>query len=132
MAVPNQCPSCSGGLEIVRMSCFSCGTVVGGHFSLDWVGALSREQLAFVKVFLDSRGKIKDVEHALGLSYPPVVARLDAVVAVVQRSSAGPPVAAGVLKSQTASRLSILEQLEHGTIDVDTAERLLRATKEKP
>ncbi len=131
MSVPSVCPACAGPLEIVRLGCVGCGTAVEGHFSLGWVGALSREQLAFVKVFLASRGKIKDVEHALGLSYPTVVARLDEVVAVVQGAS-NPPAAAPAPRSRTASRMSILEQLEAGTIDVDTAERLLRATKEKP
>ncbi len=130
MAVPNQCPACSGQLEIVRLTCTSCGTSVEGHFSLDWVGRLTREQLGFVKVFLASRGKIKDVEHALGLSYPTVVARLDEVVAVVQGEAA--PSAGGAPKPQSRARLAILAQLEAGTIDVETAERLLRGTKEKP
>ncbi len=131
MAVPNLCPACSGSLEIVKLSCLSCGTSVEGHFSLEWVGALSREQLAFVRVFIASRGKIKDVEQALGLSYPTVVARLDEVVAVVQQAASQPAASHAASKSQSKARMSILEQLETGAIDVETAERLLRATKEK-
>jgi len=131
MAVPNVCPGCTGALEIVRLSCLTCGTSVEGHFSLEWVGALSREQLAFVKVFLASRGKIKDVEHALGLSYPTVVARLDEVVAVVARASSRPSSPTTKSNAGATARLAALAQLEAGEIDVDTAERLLRATKEK-
>src|SRR5437870_4939312 len=41
---------------------------------------LVREQLQFVEVFIRCRGKIKDVEEELGISYPTVVARLNEVV----------------------------------------------------
>jgi hypothetical protein len=36
--------------------------------------------LQFVEVFIRCRGKIKDVEEELGISYPTVVARLNEVV----------------------------------------------------
>lgn len=101
---------------IERMRCESCGTAVEGRFDLEWPSQLSKEQLSFVKVFLLSRGKIKDVEHALGISYPTVVSRLDEVVA---RLAPQP-------EPLRAHRLKILERLAAGAIDLDEAERLLR------
>ena len=107
---------------IERMRCAACSTAVEGHFELEWHSQLSREQLAFVKVFVGCRGKIKDVEQALGISYPTVVSRLDEVVARLV-----PPA-----EPRRARRLKILEQLAAGRIELEEAERLLRdSPKEK-
>src|SRR5882762_8122823 len=81
--IPAQCPVCTQALYVERVRCGACGSAVEGRFSLDWPSRLSREQLGFVKVFVTCGGKIKDVEQALGISYPTVVSRLDEVIAAV-------------------------------------------------
>src|SRR4030088_834832 len=50
------------------------------NVTLGRLARLTREQLQFVEVFIRCRGKIKDVEEELGISYPTVVARLNEVV----------------------------------------------------
>jgi hypothetical protein len=65
---------------VARLLCEACETAVEGRFDVGRLGRLSREQLSFVEVFLECRGKIKDIEGRLGLSYPTVVARLEQVV----------------------------------------------------
>lgn len=120
--LPTRCPLCEGAVHVERVRCDGCGSAVEGAFSLDWLGALSREQGQFVKVFLLARGKIKDVEQALGLSYPTVVARLDAVVAAIGGAPAPRAEA-------TSSRLEILDALANGEIDVDEAERRLKTKR---
>lgn len=115
--LPSRCPLCTGRIHVERVKCESCESAVEGRFSLDWPGSLSPEQSAFVKVFLVCRGKIKDVEQALGLSYPTVVSRLDDVVAAL-----GGPAEV----KREAKSLDVLEQLSNGDIDVDEAERRLR------
>ena len=77
---PSNCPVCDASLRIARLECDACKTAIEGDFDRGRLGRLSREQLAFVEVFLECRGKIKDVEQRLGLSYPTVVSRLDQVV----------------------------------------------------
>ncbi len=74
------CPVCGEDLRITRLQCGACGSAVEGSFSLGRFQKLTREQLSFVEVFVKARGKIKDVEEELGLSYPTVVARLNEVV----------------------------------------------------
>ncbi len=74
------CPSCSSSLEVRRLECPACGVSVEGRFEQGALARLSREELAFVEVFLRARGKIKDVEEELGLSYPTVVSRLNDVL----------------------------------------------------
>jgi hypothetical protein len=104
-------------VQIERVRCERCHTALEGAFGLDWLAGLSAEQLNFVKVFLTCRGKIKDVEQALGISYPTVVSRLDDVVVAIGGAAAPRP---------APSRLEVLEQLSRGELDVDEAERRLR------
>ena len=108
-------------MVIERLRCEACSTAVEGKFSLDWPAQLSPQQLSFVKVFLTARGKIKDVEQALGISYPTVVSRLDDVVA---RLSA-PPERPAAPDAQW--RLKLLERLGRGELTIDETERLLRS-----
>jgi hypothetical protein len=91
---------------------------VEGRFALDWPSRLTKEQLAFVRVFVTCGGKIKDVEEALGISYPTVVSRLDDVIAAVGTEPAPP------------KRMDVLERLARGELTSAEAERLLK--KEKP
>jgi len=77
---PAVCPVCGQSLRIARLECDACHTAIEGDFDAGRLGRLTREQIAFVELFLECRGKIKDVEERLGLSYPTVVARLEQVV----------------------------------------------------
>jgi hypothetical protein len=71
---------CGDTLRLVRLECDGCRTAIEGDFDSGRLGRLGRDQVSFVEVFLECRGKIKDVEERLGLSYPTVVARLEQVV----------------------------------------------------
>jgi len=88
MSASARSPSCSNvlpGSVGTRSSsrwlhCSGCSTSLEGRFR--WAGGrkLTREQWTFLEEFVRARGKIKDVEQALGVSYPTVVARLNDVV----------------------------------------------------
>jgi hypothetical protein len=116
--VPTRCPVCSEALEVQRLGCVACGSALEGHFEAGWPSKLTSAQLAFVRVFLVCRGKIKDVEAAVGLSYPTVVARLDEVVGALGESRSAP--------APTRDRLEVLDALARGELTVDEAERRLR------
>jgi hypothetical protein len=77
---------------------------------------LSREQIAFVEVFIKCRGKIKDVEQELGISYPTVIARLDQVVLAMDFPAEG-----------GRSQQGILDDLAGGKIDAKEAAARLKA-----
>jgi len=123
--VPTRCPVCSGGTFIERVRCGECGTAVEGSFAQGWVGRLSPEQVAFARVFLECRGKIKDVEEALGLSYPTVVARLDELVASMQAE----PLRMPEPPADPERRRRVLDELASGALSVDEAARRLRHLK---
>ena len=78
--MPGRCPVCTNELGVTRLQCGHCGTAIEGSFSLGRLQALTPEQINFVETFIKCRGKIKDVEAELGISYPTVVARLNDVV----------------------------------------------------
>lgn len=126
-SAPTSCPVCARPLVLVRLGCDGCGTAIEGRFSMGRLGRLTREQLDFVEVFLTARGKIKDVEVALGISYPTVVARLDQVVAAL-----GAPIAASTEPAHAPSDATddVLDALARGEITPEQAAARLRpATK---
>ncbi len=121
---PRQCPVCSGELHVARLQCDSCNTGLEGKFSLGRFARLSREQLAFVEAFLACRGKIKDVEQLVGMSYPTVVLRLDEVVSAMgfeQKHGSSP--------SRAAERQEILNDLAEGKLNATQAAAKIRRLK---
>src|SRR5438552_9764282 len=78
--MPGRCPVCSNALSVTRLQCGHCGTAIEGSFGLGRFQSLSPEQLKFAELFIKCRGKIKDVQEVLDISYPTVVARLNGVV----------------------------------------------------
>jgi hypothetical protein len=124
-AAPRQCPVCSGELHVARLQCDSCNTGLEGKFSLGRFARLSKEQLAFVEAFLACRGKIKDVEQLVGMSYPTVVLRLDEVVSAMGFEQSGGS------HSRTAERQEILNDLAEGKMNATEAATKIRGLRKK-
>src|SRR6476620_6778285 len=78
--VISTCPVCSSELTVTRLNCRSCGTTLEGEFSVGRFGRLTREQLLLLESFLRSRGNLRDMERELGISYPTVRSRVEALV----------------------------------------------------
>jgi hypothetical protein len=74
------CPVCSHELAVTRLHCQSCGTTLEGDFSVGRFGRLNRDQLALLESFLRSRGNLREMERELGISYPTVRSRVEALV----------------------------------------------------
>lgn len=115
------CPVCGDELRIVRLQCEGCGSALEGHFTLGRLQRLTREQMQFVEVFIKRRGKIKDVEEELGVSYPTVVARLNEVVQAMGFDAPEGEVEAATRRQQ------ILDDLAAGAISATDAAARLRA-----
>ncbi len=114
------CPVCSDEMRVVRLRCCGCDTALDGSFELARFLRLAPEQLYFVETFIRNRGKIKDVEEELGISYPTVVARLDEVLAAL-----GYEAERNEEEVQEARR-QILDELSEGRIDAGEAAKRLR------
>ncbi|NCB42605.1 MAG: DUF2089 domain-containing protein [Clostridia bacterium] len=77
---PGTCPVCGEKLSITKLGCPKCSTAIEGDFQPCEFCRLPEGDLEFVKVFIKCRGNIKDVEKELGISYPTVRGKLDAVI----------------------------------------------------
>ena len=73
-------PVCASELAVTRLHCRSCGTTLEGDFSVGRFGRLNRDQLALLESFLRSRGNLREMERELGISYPTVRSRVEALV----------------------------------------------------
>jgi hypothetical protein len=141
--VISTCPVCEGELLISRLHCRSCGTALEGEFGVGRFGRLSKEQLALLESFLRSRGNLKEMERELGISYPTVRGRVDALVRALGLGGEGdaaelelsddededenerePMADAGA--DVAAERRAILERLSRREIAADEAAAALR------
>ncbi len=93
---------------------------VEGRFDAGPLARLNRDQLSFVETFLRARGKIKDVEEELGISYPTVVSRLNDVLVSLGFEAGEDP-------REAERRQRILDELSAGRLTASQAAEALRA-----
>jgi hypothetical protein len=133
------CPVCSGELTIARLHCRSCGTALEGEFGVGRFGRLDRDQMSLLESFLRSRGNLKEMERELGISYPTVRGRVDALIRSLGLSEGsagadddfGAGFADGFAEEAdapdpAAERRTILERLARKEISADEAAAALR------
>jgi hypothetical protein len=132
--VISTCPVCSGELAVTRLHCRSCGTTLEGEFSVGRFGRLTREQLALLESFLRSRGNLRDMERELGISYPTVRSRVEALVRALgfgpradSDEAAADEAAAGPTPDAGAARQAILERLARREMTADEAAAAIRS-----
>lgn len=104
------CPVCSGELTIARLHCRTCGTALEGEFGVGRFGRLDRDQMRLLESFLRSRGNLKEMERELGISYPTVRSRVDALVRAL-----------GLADGDAADEPALDEDEEPGLADIDAA-----------
>ena len=59
---PSDCPVCGDELAVIRLGCGSCGTEIGGLFRPCEFCALNEKETEMLRVFLASRGNLREVE----------------------------------------------------------------------
>jgi hypothetical protein len=118
---PTNCPVCNARLAVTRLTCPSCETELSGAFASCEFCVLGDDDREVLRVFLTSRGNMKELERHLGVSYPTARARYDGLLARLglERAAAAAP----------SSRVELMEQVARGEIDIDEAMRRLE-TKE--
>lgn len=122
---PAQCPVCGERMLVTKLRCSHCGTELSGEFAPCRFCRLEEKHLQFVETFLRCRGSIKEVERALGVSYPTVKNMLDAALTALGLDEK-PELRA---LREKGERAEILQRLSDGEIDVDTAIEALHQLK---
>lgn len=126
--LPASCPVCGGDYEIARINCNDCETTIESHFTRGSFTNLNPQQWSFIETFVRCKGKIKDVEVALDISYPTVVARLNEVVAAL----GGDPGSDDSSRSPVSNderRREVLTRLNKGELSAKDALRLLEGNE---
>ena len=77
---PSDCPVCGDQLAVTRLGCPSCGSELAGIFRSCEFCALNSGDIEMLRVFLGSRGNLREVEKHLGVSYPTARLRFAALL----------------------------------------------------
>jgi len=130
--VISTCPVCNHELAVTRLHCDTCGTTLEGEFTVGRFGRLTKDQLALLESFLRSRGNLRDMERELGISYPTVRSRVEAVVRALgfgPREGSDEAVAAesDALEGPALDRQAILERLARHEMRAEDAAAAIRA-----
>jgi hypothetical protein len=107
---------CEGQLLLTRLSCPSCGTELSGSFEPCEFCTLGKGDRELLRVFLASKGNMKEVERHLGVSYPTARARFDGLLGRLDLRPAATP----------DPDVDVLEALSRGELTVDEAEHRLQ------
>jgi hypothetical protein len=116
---PLNCPVCNERLAVTRLSCPACDTELSGAFATCEFCVLTNEDREILRVFLASRGNMKELERHLGVSYPTARARFDALLGKIgiDRTPAPP----------APTRVELMEQVARGEIDIEEALKRLES-----
>jgi len=132
------CPVCAHELAVTRLRCGECGTTIEGEFGVGRFGRLTREQMQVLESFLRSRGNLRDMERELGISYPTVRARVEALVRALgfgprdetdgsSAATAAAAAAAAITDEISAGRRDVLERLSRKELSAEEAADAIRA-----
>jgi hypothetical protein len=105
------CPTCESDLEITRLNCTSCETVVIGRYEPCPFCRLSPESTEFLETFVRCRGNVKQMEREMDISYWTVRRMLDNLI-----QELGYETEPLEEIDTTAQQREILEQLDRGEI----------------
>jgi hypothetical protein len=115
------CPVCGADLTVTELACPACNTRIQSTFSTCRYCRLDEEQSRFLEVFLRCRGVIRDVERTLGISYPTVRGKLDALL-----DALGLVAEPEAEEDASQERIAVLEELDAGRITIQEAIQRLR------
>lgn len=120
----HECPLCEGTLQVRELYCPHCRIRIQGDFEppRSRLLSLTRKDLEFIELFVQLRGNIKEMEKALGVSYPTVRGILDSVI-----KNLGYPVGKPM---DAEKRLEIIEKVGSGELSAEKAAELLKGAPE--
>lgn len=112
---PRDCPVCGQRLAVTRLGCPGCGTELSGAFASCAYCGLDAADREMLRVFLVSRGNMKELERFLQVSYPTARQRFgELLTRLGLAEDSAPP-----------TREEVLTRLAAGEIDVEQAAALL-------
>lgn len=121
--LPGTCPHCGSDVMVTAYECPHCGTHTQGQFRPCPFCRLDDADNRLLFSFLTARGNLKEMERDLGLSYPTLRSRMDALLARLGVSARLPRETADVTPKPVSEAIA---DLHAGKISVDEALARLR------
>jgi hypothetical protein len=129
LPMPTKDPVTGDELFVSELASDSSGITIRGRFAIPKFARLDADQARFLETFLRCRGMLNSVERELGISYPTVRARLDALLEALGLA----PVRDESQKRDKVleKRKKVLDRLEKGDITAEQAMAMLRGEASK-
>jgi hypothetical protein len=115
---PSDCPVCGAQLAVIRLGCASCGSELAGVFRTCEFCALNDKEIDMLRVFLASRGNLREVEKHLGVSYPTARLRFAELLEKLGLGEATEP-------ETSLTRDQILSEVASGALSPAEAQELI-------
>jgi hypothetical protein len=137
---PRDCPVCSSRLQVTQLGCPTCGTGLTGSFESCEFCGLDPADRDLLRVFLASRGNMKELERHLGVSYPTARARFEDLLrklglsggAAAATPTAGAPAGPAAAATGADPRLELLRAVAAGDVDPHAARDTLGRGSRRP
>ena len=126
--MPARDPVTGGELYVSELTSDESGITIRGRFEVPRYAKLDAEQQRFLETFLRCGGMLNSVERELGMSYPTVRKRLDALLEALGFAPAREEAPKRDRPSPDRKR-KILEELESGEITPEEAKAKLGVAK---
>jgi hypothetical protein len=122
LPMPTACPVTGEPLEVTRLQAPGSGVAIEGRFRPNEFALLPAEHVEFLRLFVKVRGNLKEVERAMGVSYPTVRLRFEHLLRALGYESA---------EAAQDLRDDVLTLLERGEIDPAEAARRLEGLRRR-
>jgi len=117
----------------ITLHCDACDISVSGRFAGNEFAALGDDDLHFLRIFVLCEGRIRDMESAMGVSYPTIKARMAALITTLvaaRQALAGTPHA--LPSPRESSVAAVLKDLETGHISAQQAMESIKKRQKEP
>lgn len=127
------CPACEENMKPRVLGCPTCDLKIEGAFQMNEFAQLGGEDLHLLRIFIRSEGRIRDMESALGLTYPTIRSRLASLRArlglgaeVPATSDEGPN---GGEEAKEMTNAEVLEALQNKKLTYEEALKRLKGRR---
>ena len=121
-----KCPVCGKEMIVTHLECRSCGTDIGGNFSVGRLARLSADDAQFIETFVKNRGNAYKVGEELELPYSAVRSRLTDIIRAMGYEPGAEPKDESPASIAPEKRQAILTDLAKGKISANDALKMLQ------
>jgi len=113
-----ECPVCrEKQLKITKLECVKCGIGFEGDFYSSPLLNISADHQQFIELFILNSGSLKKMADSMGITYPTVRSRLDAIIEDLKQQ----------IEKKDDYKNEILERVSQGRLTPEKAARIIKS-----